>query len=44
MAVRLKNVLFNPARQNDHIALSKATKYDIEAVQLRLDRISEKLV
>jgi len=40
----LKKVLFNLARQNDHIALSKATKHDIEAIQLRLDRISENLV
>jgi len=40
----LKKGALNLARQNDHIPLSKATKHDIEAVQLRLDRISEKLV
>ncbi len=40
----VKKVLLNLARQNDHIALLKATKHDTEAVQLRLDQISEKLV
>lgn len=39
--VERQKLLFTLARQNDHIALAKATKDDVEAVQKKLHEIGE---
>lgn len=38
-AIERQKAMFNLARQNDHIALSKAMKHDIEAIDHKIDEI-----